>query len=144
MNKERGFVIKLVGKDIYQLLIRYLLRALRSQFDLKCNMRRWPNICCCSVIIGKQFHPIFMYLVKHAMLTMRSFHMLFTVCKKKWKKFRVYNCLCGMQFAINGSVHFGSKAIAYNAKGKEKIVHRCSTIGERDPVLCEKSDILND
>lgn len=129
MNKERGFVIKLVGKDIYELLICYLLRALRSQFNLKHNICKWPKSS--TIIIDKEFHPVLMYLAKHALATINSFHKLFEVCKTKWGKFRVYNCLCGKQFGRNNCANY-----AYNAKGDRIIVRQLSIIYTRDCVVC--------
>lgn len=142
MNKERAFVIKLVGKDIYQLLIKYLLRALSSQFDMKHNLRKWPSVCCSPILaVSKHFHPVVVYLAMHAILTMQQFHKLFTVCKTKWKKFRVYNCLCGKQFGVNTNWLYwnyrnGPNGVAYTATGAEIHVHELNILSDKGCIAC--------
>lgn len=134
MNEERAFVIKLVGRDIYQLLLKYLLRALRSQFNLQHNLRKWPNNS--RNLEPGPMHSVMVYLAKHALMTMYQFHNLFSVCKQRWKRFRVFNCLCGKQFGSQAR-KWPDFNVAYTTNNEGIDVVTLNIINGRECVACD-------
>lgn len=94
MDEGRQVVIKYIGRDIYKMIIWYILRALRNQFNLLKPMKQWPNV---TVHVPKQRqHLIFKYFAKHALITISCFY---EFCREVSNKFtdeiRIQKCFCG-------------------------------------------------
>jgi hypothetical protein len=98
MEEARVVVVKWIGKDVYRLLLRYILKALRGQFDLLKPLSKWPR----SSLKTKLVHPVFKYFAKHALITIEAFY---EFCKEASLNFtfpiKVQRCLCGETIASN-------------------------------------------
>ncbi len=92
--------LSLIGRDIYSLLLKYLLRALRSQFNLRKKLKQWPSN---PLTDSSQIHhSVTIYLAKHAILTMHRFYELFRNCEAQaWTRINIFNCPCGKQFGVS-------------------------------------------
>jgi hypothetical protein len=114
MEQERAGIIRWINRDIYKLLLQYILRALRSQFDVTKPLGEWPRY---RGYQHKRLHPVFKYFAKHALLTVFAFHNIVS----QHPGVRLNVCLCGKLFAqplghlIGGKQKFKCQLVHFDA-----------------------------
>ncbi len=101
--------MELVGRDVYKLLLQYVMRALREQFNLSQPLRKWPTVSG-PLLPGE--HPTMKQLARHAIISMQRFYEFFNHCRLRMGKFRIFVCLCGKRFATDKTLFRESEEVA--------------------------------
>lgn len=87
------------GKDVYKLLLQYILRALNSLLNCHALYREWPKI---KSYRHTKTHPVFKYLAKHVLLTIQKPYNAFVRPRENmsspvWFQY----CVCGKLFLLS-------------------------------------------